>query len=139
MIADFAAYPEWADAIKSSDVLTRDGDGRPATVRFRVVGGPYEDTYVLRYQWAGEELVSWNIAEAGSVISELSGSYKLAERDDGTGVRSTEVTYELSLGITVPIPAMIRRKAEKAAEQAIVDAALSGLKTRAETIIRRGS
>jgi ribosome-associated toxin RatA of RatAB toxin-antitoxin module len=125
VIADFATYPDWADGIKSADVLTRHDDGSPATVRFTVANGPYSDTYVLRYEWDSDELVRWEMAEAGSMINELRGSYKLAESDG-----STEVTYDLTFGIKIPMPGIIRRKAEKA----ISDAALDGLKTRAETI-----
>jgi hypothetical protein len=129
VIADFAAYPDWADAIKSADVLTQHDNGAPATVRFTVAGGPYSDSYVLGYDWDGEELIRWSMAEPGSMVSDLAGSYKLAERDGGT-----EVTYELTFSTRVPVPGIIRRKAEKA----IADTALSGLKTRAESI-RRGT
>jgi hypothetical protein len=129
VIADFAAYPEWADAIRSADVLKQHADGRPAEVRFTVDAGIFKDSYVLGYEWDGDEHVRWHMTEAGSAVNEMTGSYQLTERGDGT-----EVAYELAVGSKMPMFGMIRRKAEKA----IIGAALTGLKTRAETL-RRGS
>ncbi len=89
VIADFPSYPEWAGQVKSAQVLSVGDDGLPATVRFVLDAGVISDDYVLAYTWA-DELVSWKIAEAGKMVSGLTGSYRLAEKGD-----STEVTYEL--------------------------------------------
>lgn len=126
VIADFAAYPEWATGVRSAEVLSSAGD-RPATVRFTLDAGVIKDSYVLGYDWDGDTRVHWNLAEPGSVISEMSGGYELADHGDGT-----EVTYELAVGIKVPMPGMLKRRAEKT----IIDTALKGLKSRAETIGR---
>lgn len=126
VIADFAAYPEWATGVRSAEVLSS-ADGRPATVRFTLDAGVIKDSYVLGYDWDGDTRVHWNLAEPGSVISEMSGGYELADRGDGT-----EVTYELAVSIRVPMPGILKRRAEKT----IVDTALKGLKSRAETIGR---
>jgi hypothetical protein len=123
-IADFAAYPEWATGVRSVEVLSSAG-GRAATVRFTLDAGVIKDSYVLGYDWDGDARVRWNLAEPGSVISEMSGGYELADRGDGT-----EVTYELAVGIKVPMPGILKRRAEKT----IIDTALKGLKSRAETI-----
>ena len=40
VIADFAAYPEWADQVKSVEVLDTDADGRAERVRFTMDAGP---------------------------------------------------------------------------------------------------
>ena len=79
--------------------------------------------FVLGYQWDGDEQVRWELAEHGSVISAMSGAYILADRGDGT-----EVSFELMVGIRIPVIGMLRRRAEKA----IIDTALRGLKSRAE-------
>ncbi len=126
VIADFAAYPEWATGVRSAEVLSS-RDGRAATVRFTLDAGVIKDSYVLGYDWDGDAAVRWELAEAGSVISEMSGQYELAERDE-----RTEVTYELAVGIKVPMIGMLKRRAEKV----IIDTALKGLKSRAETIGR---
>ena len=124
VIADFAAYPEWATAVRSAEVLSRDSGGRASAVRFRLDAGMIKDSYVLGYDWDGDAQVRWNLIEAGSVISEMSGGYTLADRGD-----STEVTYDLAVGIRIPMIGMVKRRAEKM----IIDTALKGLKSRVES------
>jgi carbon monoxide dehydrogenase subunit G len=127
VIADFAAYPQWASGVRSADVLSSGGDGRAATVRFALDAGIIKDSYVLAYKWDDDAAVRWDLAESGSMLTEMTGGYQLAERDGGT-----EVAYELAVGTRVPMIGMIKRRAEKA----IIDTALKGLKSRAETIGR---
>ncbi|MEU7836387.1 MULTISPECIES: SRPBCC family protein [unclassified Nonomuraea] len=123
VIADFAAYPEWAGQVKEAEVLSTGADGRPETVRFVLDAGVISDAYTLGYTWQDDESVRWQVVEPGKMLAELAGSYQLAET--GTG---TEVTYELSADLKVPMIGMIKRKAEKV----IVDTALKGLKKRVE-------
>jgi ribosome-associated toxin RatA of RatAB toxin-antitoxin module len=127
VIADFANYPEWASGIRRSEVLTRGSDGRAATVRFSLDAGIIKDTYVLSYEWDDDTSVRWDLAQGGSMLMEMAGGYQLADRSDGT-----EVAYELAVGTRVPMIGMVRRRAEKA----IIDTALKGLRTRAESIGR---
>ena len=127
VIADFGAYPQWATGVHSAEVLSV-RDGRAGEVRFTLDAGLIRDTYVLGYDWDGDAAVRWDLAAAGSVISEMTGAYALAERGDGT-----KVTYELAVGIKVPMIGMLKRRAEKT----IIETALKGLKARAETIGRR--
>jgi len=123
IIADFAAYPQWADGVRGAEVLESGADGRAARVRFTLDAGMVRDSYVLRYDWAGDAQVRWDLAEPGSMVSAMSGAYLLAERSAGT-----DVTYELAVGIRVPMLGMLKRRAEKT----IIDTALRGLKSRAE-------
>jgi Polyketide cyclase / dehydrase and lipid transport len=125
VIAEFAAYPEWATGVRSAEVLESGADGRARRVRFTLDAGMIKDSYVLGYDWDGDAQVQWELAERGSMISEMSGSYLLAGRGD-----STEVTYELAVGIRVPMIGMFKRRAEKI----IIDTALKGLKSRAEAL-----
>jgi carbon monoxide dehydrogenase subunit G len=126
VIADFEAYPHWASGVRSAEVVTRGPDGRASKVRFQLDAGMIKDSYVLGYDWDGDAQVSWKLAEAGSVISEMSGAYQLAERGSGT-----EVRYELAVGIRIPMIGMLKRRAEKM----IIDTALKGLKSRAEATV----
>jgi uncharacterized membrane protein len=121
VIADFPAYPEWADSITSARVLSNDDDGRPEQVRFTLDAGPLKDTYVLAYDWV-DDGVSWDLV-SGQMQRGQSGRYRL----DETG-GSTTVTYTLSVDLAVPMPGMIKRRAEKR----IMDTALNGLKRRVE-------
>ncbi len=126
VIADFDAYPQWATAVRSTEILDQDADGRANRVRFSLDAGMIKDKYVLGYDWDGDVQVSWELAEAGSVISEMSGAYRLADRGD-----ATEVRYELAVGIRIPMIGMLKRRAEKT----IIDTALKGLKSRAEATV----
>jgi hypothetical protein len=80
---------------------------------------------LVGYDWDDDARVRWHLAEAGSVISEMAGGYELTEHGDDTAV-----TYDLAVGIRVPMIGMLKRRAEKT----IIDTALKGLKSRAETI-----
>jgi hypothetical protein len=126
VIADFAAYPEWADGVRATEIVDQLDDGRASRVRFTLDAGVIKDRFVLCYQWDGDAQVRWTTdpAEAGSVISELSGSYLLADLGSGT-----DVTYELTIGLRIPMIGMLKRRAEKM----IIDTALKGLKSRAES------
>lgn len=123
VIADFGAYPQWATGVRSTEVLQTGPDGRADRVRFTIDAGVIRDSYVLGYTWAGDDAVRWELAERGSAVSEMSGAYLL----DQVG-SATKVTYELAVGLAVPMLGMLRRRAEKT----IIDTALKGLRTRVE-------
>ncbi|MBF8192772.1 SRPBCC family protein [Nonomuraea sp. K274] len=123
VIADFPAYPEWAGQVKSAEVLSTGADGLPQAVRFVLDAGPISDSYTLGYTWDGAGGVRWQVVEPGKMVSDLRGSYQLSETGSGT-----DVTYELTVDLSVPMIGLIRRKAEKV----IVDTALKGLKNRVE-------
>jgi Polyketide cyclase / dehydrase and lipid transport len=125
VIADFAAYPQWASAVRAAEALGEDVAGRASQVRFTLDAGVIKDTYVLGYEWDGDAGVRWQLAEPGSVISGMSGGYALAEHAD-----TTEATYELAVELRIPMPGLLRRRAEKT----IIDTALKGLKNRAERV-----
>ena len=123
VIADFAAYPQWAAAVRSAEVIHRDPEGRPSQVRFSLDAGMIKDSYVLGYQWDGDASVRWDLAEPGTVVSAMTGGYFLAGQPAGT-----DVTYELSVDVRMPLLGMLKRRAEKM----IIDTALKGLKSRVE-------
>lgn len=130
IIADLEAYPEWADEIKEVEILTEDGDGWPDRARFTLDAGAIKDTYTLDYTWdvdeAGLGVASWTLVEA-TVLKAMDGSYTLTAAKGGEGA-GTEVTYQLTVDLKVPMLGMLKRKAEKV----IVDTALRDLKKRAE-------
>jgi hypothetical protein len=129
VIADFGAYPDWATGVRSAQVVEEAPDGRARRVRFGLDAGVIKDSYVLAYDWDGDAAVRWELAEAGSVVTEMSGEYQLADDTNGTLVR-----YELTVGTRVPL-GLLKRRAEKT----IIETALKGLKSRAESVQRAGS
>jgi ribosome-associated toxin RatA of RatAB toxin-antitoxin module len=123
VIADFPAYPEWAQGIHVAEVRETFPDGRAKDVYFELSEGPIKDSYVLTYTWNGNESVDWTLTQ-GKMLKKLDGTYALVPRG-GT----TEVTYTLAVEVSIPMIGMLRRKAEKV----IIDAALKGLKKRVES------
>lgn len=123
VIADFPAYPEWAQGMKAVDVVEPGPDGRATKVHFELDAAPIKDSYTLDYVWEGDRSVRWELAE-GKMLKAMSGAYELAPRGSGT-----EVTYRLTVEVAIPVIGMLRRRAEKV----IIDTALKGLKKRVES------
>lgn len=124
VIADFERYPEWVSAAKSVEVRVAGTAGRAERVRFVLDAGMVKDTYELKYTWAPDGLaVSWDLL-SGDIQKAQTGSYTLEPKSDG----STDVTYELTVDLTIPMIGLFKRKAEKI----ITDTALKELKKRVE-------
>jgi ribosome-associated toxin RatA of RatAB toxin-antitoxin module len=124
VIADFPAYPEWAQGMKKVEVVEQGADGRANTVHFELEAAPIKDTYTLGYVWDGDSSVTWDLVE-GKMLKAMKGAYELREVGSGT-----EVTYRLAVDLSIPMIGMLRRKAEKV----IIDTALKGLKKRVEAL-----
>jgi ribosome-associated toxin RatA of RatAB toxin-antitoxin module len=123
VIGDFPAYPQWADSIRTCEVLTRHADGTADQVRFVIDAGMIQDDFVLAYRWGADRLrVDWDLVR-GELQRMQTGSYQL----ELVG-RQTQVTYTLAVDLTVPLLAIFKRRAEKA----IMDTALQSLKKRVE-------
>ena len=126
VIADFEAYPEWTGEVRAAEVLSEDDGGWAEQVRFSLDAGALKDTYTLAYTWNvvedGSGTVSWTLVQAG-MLKAMDGAYRLREVDG-----DTEVTYQLSVELRMPMLGMLRRKAEKT----IIDTALGALKKRVE-------
>ena len=128
VIADFESYPEWTGAVKRAEVLQRLDDGRGQRVRFVLDAGAIRDTYVLDYTWdtddSGRGTLSWTLVES-TVLRALDGAYTLSGA--GPGDR-TQVRYQLSVDLRIPMLGLLRRKAERT----VIDTALSELAKRVE-------
>jgi ribosome-associated toxin RatA of RatAB toxin-antitoxin module len=123
VIADFARYPDWTGEVKEAEVLDTDDQGRAKQVRLVMDAGAIKDDQTLGYTWTGDNEVSWTLVKS-QMLRSLDGSYFL--KPAGTG---TEVTYQLTVDVKIPMLGMIKRKAEKV----ITDRALAGLKKRVES------
>ena len=124
VISDFESYPLWAQGVRKAEPLGPRGAGRPEQVYFELDASPIKDAYTLRYDWHGDDSVSWTLVE-GKMLKAMDGAYELDDRGD-----TTEVTYRLAVEISIPMIGMLRRKAEKV----IIDTALKGLKKRVESL-----
>ncbi|MFI5802859.1 SRPBCC family protein [Streptomyces sp. NPDC051561] len=124
VIADFARYPDWTGEVKEAEVLATDAQGRAEKVRLVLDAGAIKDDHTLAYTWKGDNEVSWTLVKS-QMLRSLDGSYRLEHAAGG----ATEVTYQLTVDVKIPMLGMIKRKAEKV----IIDRALAGLKKRVES------
>ena len=124
ILFDIAQYPLWLTAIKSVDVLTKDDQGRVTSAKLAVDAGMMKDRVTLDYDWgAAPGRLVFSLADA-DLLTAMDGAYLITVEDEDT----TTVSYELTVSLSLPIPAMMRHKAE----QSIIDQALKQLKARAE-------
>ena len=117
-------YPEWSNQIKSAEAISHDDQGRIITVKMTIDAGMMKDRLTLDYDWSeAPNKLSFSLDEA-DLLTGMDGIYSIKSIDEDT----TEVTYELEVSLSMPIPAMMRQKAEKST----IDAALSQLKIHLE-------
>jgi len=117
-------YPEWSAQIKSAEALARDDQGRITKVKMSIDAGMMKDRPVLDYDWSqAPNKLSFSLDEA-DLLTSMDGVYTITAIDEDT----TEVSYELEVALSMPVPAMMRQKAEKAT----IDAALAQLKSHLE-------
>ncbi|MEU6345095.1 MULTISPECIES: SRPBCC family protein [unclassified Streptomyces] len=125
VISDFARYPEWTGEVKEAEILAADPEGRAEQVRLLLDAGAIKDDHTLAYTWVGTSEVRWTLVKS-QMLRTLDGAYLLVPVEDG---KRTEVTYQLTVDVKIPMLGMIKRKAEKV----IIDRALAGLKKRVES------
>ena len=83
-----------------------------------------KDRVILDYDWSKAPTeISFSLDDA-DLLTEMSGAYKLSDNGD----ESTTVTYELTVALSMPVPAMMRQKAELST----IDLALKQLKAKLE-------
>ena len=124
ILFDLAGYPTWSTAIKSAEVKQSDDQGRATSVKVSIDAGMMKDRVLLNYDWSqAPERLEFSLEEA-DLLTAMNGAYITKAIDADT----TSVTYELGVEVSLPIPSMMRTKAEKAT----IDQALAQLKAHAE-------
>ena len=124
LLFELDKYPEWSTQIKSSEALDRDDQGRVTKVKMSIDAGMMKDRLTLDYDWSqAPSKLSFSL-EDSDLLTGMDGIYSISSIDEDT----TEVTYELEVSLSMPIPAMMRQKAEKAT----IDAALAQIKSHLE-------
>ena len=124
LLFELDKYPEWSTQITSSEALDRDDQGRVTKVKMSIDAGMMKDRLTLDYDWSqAPSKLSFSLEDA-DLLTGMDGIYSIKSIDEDT----TEVTYELEVSLSMPIPAMMRQKAEKAT----IDAALAQIKSHLE-------
>lgn len=129
VVTDFLRYPEWASDVKEVVIEEADSLGRALVVTFRAGAFGRSTAYTLSYVYdkTPREL-SW-VQLHGDISSKLDGRYIFTSASES----ETEVTYELSAELVVPIPGFIKRRAETK----IIHSALADLRDRVESQIAK--
>jgi ribosome-associated toxin RatA of RatAB toxin-antitoxin module len=123
VIADLDSYPEWISEYKEVEVLEADAQGYPKVARLMLDATVLKDTLVLSYEWPKDRSsVGWSLVSS-SLLRSLDGVYRLVPKGSGT-----DVTYELTLDMAIPMIGLLKRKAERR----LIDSALKDLKKRVE-------
>ena len=106
---DLDKYPEWSTQIKSAEALARDDQGRITKVKMSIDAGMMKDRLTLDYDWSqAPNKLSFSLDEA-DLLTGMDGIYTITSVDEDT----TEVSYELEVSLSMPVPAMMRQKAER--------------------------
>ena len=119
---EIGSYPEWLSSIKKADVIERDGENRVLKAKLAIEAGMMKDRVTLDYDWsAAPAALSFTMDEA-DLLTQMDGTYLLKAIDADT----TQVTYELTVAVSLPVPSMMITKAQKQT----IDAALKELAER---------
>ncbi|MEY3009312.1 MAG: hypothetical protein RL464_977, partial [Actinomycetota bacterium] len=90
----------------------------------KIEAGVLKDRATLNYDYSKfPNSISFSLDEA-DLMTEMNGVYLIEDNGDDT----TKVTYQLGVQVSMPVPDMMRRKAE----MATIDAALAQLKKKIE-------
>ena len=123
VLFDIANYPSWSSSFKSATVIQSDAQGRPTQVKLSVDAGALKDKPTLNYDWSGyPDRVDFSLEDA-DLLTEMAGAYIVKDNGD-----ETEVTFEMTVALSMPVPEVMRTKAEKST----IDLALKQLKEKLE-------
>lgn len=82
VIADVETAPQWSPQHQGVEVLGRDADGRPITVRLKLKTMGITDEQVVRYTWT-DNSASWTLLES-SLLKTQDAAYTLTPEGDRT-------------------------------------------------------
>lgn len=123
VVTDFEHYAEWAADIKAAEVHQRDDDGRGTEVTWRAAAMGRSSTVKLEYDYSeAPAALRWKLVD-GDVLRRYDGHYLLSAAPDDPD--STDIEYQLSVDLVVPMPGFVKRRAEAR----IMKAALPDLKS----------
>jgi ribosome-associated toxin RatA of RatAB toxin-antitoxin module len=105
--ADVERYPDWAKDVKDVIVRSRDEQGRPAEVEYRASALGRSTHYTLGYDYSQENVLAWKMVH-GDIMRTIDGAYTVSPTADG----GTEVRYDLTIELVVPLPGFVKRRAE---------------------------
>lgn len=121
-IASVGTYPSWSSSMKAVKVL--EGDAvKPTKVEMSLASGALRDEATLAFDWSNFPTSLSFTLESADLLTAMDGRQELKSIGD-----ETEVSYSLTVALSMPVPDMMRQKAEKA----VVDQTLKELKAHVE-------
>jgi ribosome-associated toxin RatA of RatAB toxin-antitoxin module len=102
-LVDYESFPDWQRAVKSVEVLSRDGDGLGEEVEFEIDAKLRTVRYRLRYSYEEPHRITWDYVEGD--VKDVDGEFLLEDQGDGT----TLATYMLALDAGVWLPGRLAR------------------------------
>ena len=125
ILVDLEKYPTWSSAIKSVEVLEKDGSGRATKATVKIEAGVLKDRATLNYDYSDfPKSISFSLEDA-DLMTEMTGKYSIVDNGDDT----TTVTYSLGTALAMPVPDMMRRKVE----MSTIELSISQLKKKLES------
>lgn len=119
-----AEYPQWLTSIKKVEVESSDDQGRVTQATVAIDAGVMKDRATLAYDWsAAPNEITFSLEEA-DLMTAMDGKYILKAIDSD----STQVTYQLGVALSLPVPRMMISKTEKST----IDQALKELQAQFE-------
>lgn len=107
VVVDFEHYPAWAKDVKEVIVRERDDAGRATEVEFRTSALGRSTHYTLHYDYSeAPGRLSWKLVR-GDIMRAIDGGYTFTAVATGT-----QVEYDLSIELVVPLPGFVKRRAE---------------------------
>lgn len=99
-LTEYDTFPEWQEAVRSCQVITRGADGRGEEVAFEIDAKVKSISYRLRYRYEEPHHIGWDYLEGD--VKSIDGEYTFEDNGDGT----TLATYDLLIdpGVWVPGP-----------------------------------
>ena len=121
-IASVGTYPTWSSSMKAVQVL--EGDSvKPSKVEMSLSSGALRDEAILLFDWSAFPAALSFSLESADLLTAMDGRQELKSIGD-----ETEISYSLTVALAMPVPDMMRLKAEKA----VVDQTLKELKAHIE-------
>jgi ribosome-associated toxin RatA of RatAB toxin-antitoxin module len=97
-LVDYESFPDWQRAVSSTDVLTRDGDGRARQVAFEIDAKVRKLHYTLEYSYEEPHLISWDYVEGD--VDDVEGQFVF--EDQGEGVTLATYSLRIDPGMFLP-------------------------------------
>jgi uncharacterized membrane protein len=122
-LTDYETFPDWQQAVRSVEVVTRYPDGLGREVAFAIDAKVKQIAYTLEYSYEQPHRITWDYL--GGDVKDVDGEYTLEARDDGT----TLATYSLALDPGVWLPGPVA----KVLNEQVMKRSMDDLKRRVES------